>query len=138
MTTEFINLNSDWNAEPNSPREKMAIQGSDIILSFFMNPHQFPQFNQGQSGRLRFTNCWRYRLGGTNDHGWYLGHCRFSRIAPSWGEFYEVRGDLRLDEDPEGWILVGATRSTSRHFLFYLRDDTFECDADDGLLTVGP
>jgi hypothetical protein len=30
-------------------------------------------------------------LGRTNDEGWYLGQCRFSKVAPTWGEFYHVQ-----------------------------------------------
>ena len=88
----------------------------------------------------------------TNDEGWYRGQCRFSRLAPAWGEFYEVRGDLLLDfvPDPEEfrshgvqleprplrWVTIGEPGVTSRHFLFYLRDQTFECDATDWSFSV--
>jgi hypothetical protein len=66
-----------------------------------------------------------------NDEGWYLGQCRFSKIAPAWGEFYEVDGDLKLESVPNDWIVVGPeSRTTAKHFLFYLRDQTFECDAE--------
>jgi hypothetical protein len=78
---------------------------------------------------LIFEGCWRYRLGRTNDEGWYLGQCRFSRLAPEWGEFYEVSGDL-LDASVKDWVRLSAPPSDpTRHFLFYLRDSTFECDA---------
>jgi hypothetical protein len=81
------------------------------------------------TGVLRFLSCERYRLGPTNDEGWYRGQCRFSKVAPRWGEFYEVSGDLRLQECPDGWVTVGPAHRTLRHFLFYFRDETFECDA---------
>lgn len=51
-------------------------------------------------GVIRFKNCARYRFGPENDEGWYLGQCRFSGIAPDWGEFYKVNGDLKLGECP--------------------------------------
>jgi hypothetical protein len=101
-----------------------------------MNSLQFPDFSIQDVGRLRFHSSSRYRLGSSNDEGWYRGQCRFSKIAPSWGEFYEVSGDLRLAECPSGWIEVGATCSSLRHFLFYFRDKTFECDASDWSLEV--
>jgi hypothetical protein len=90
MSTRFIKLNDDWNAEPNSPAPAVAPSGNDVVLEFRLNPFQFTQFSEGDCGRLVFRNCWRYRLGGTNDEGWYLGQCRFSKVAPAWGEFYEV------------------------------------------------
>ena len=53
-----------------------------------------------------------------------------SALAPAWGEFYEVSGDLRLRECPNDreYVTDVAPRPL-RHFLFYLRDETFECDA---------
>jgi len=130
MTT-FRQLNDGWNAEPNAPDPKVTIEGQDVIVSFRMNPFQFPEFGSEDVGRIRFVSCQRYRLGETNDEGWYLGQCRFSKRAPNWGEFYEVGGDLRLEECSDDWVTVGSARQMSRHFLFYFRDDTFECDALD-------
>ncbi len=81
-------------------------------------------------GELTFHDCWRYRLGATNDEGWFKKQSRFSLVAPEWGLFYEVRGDLGLHVAPNDWILLGRSASgNSRHFLFYFRDETFECDA---------
>jgi hypothetical protein len=80
---------------------------------------------------LTFSDCWRYRLDRTNDEGWWRGQCRFSRRAPDWGEFYEVAGDLRLERLPiDAWTVIGEQATeTTRHFLFYFKDETFECDA---------
>jgi len=145
MTTSFTKLNDGWNAEPNSPNPKITINGSTLILEFGLNPFQFPKYETAEKGVLRFPDCWRYRLGGTNDEGWYRGQCRFSRRAPQWGEFYEVHGDLLLEDGPNptaflirgiqlkpfslDWTTLGKPVPNSRHFLFYLRDETFECDA---------
>ncbi len=63
-----------------------------------------------------------------------MGQCRFSREAPAWGEFYEVLGDRKLEQCPSDWQRVGESREPGRHFLFYLRDGTFECEADDWTL----
>ena len=133
MTTpvelSFTKLNNGWNAEPNAPYPKVTVSGTDVLLEFFLNPFQFPQFSADDRGTIRFSGCSRYRLGATNDEGWYLGQCRYSSIAPAWGEFYELRGtDIRLDE-PQDWQVINEVSNASRHFLFYLRDDTFECIA---------
>jgi hypothetical protein len=130
MTT-FHQLNDGWNAEPNAPNPFIEIEGRDVLITFLMNSMVFPQFAPEDLGRLRFVSCSRYRLGPTNDEGWYRGQCRFSECAPKWGEFYELTGDLRLAECPKDWVEVGASHGVSRHFLFYLRDETFECDASD-------
>jgi hypothetical protein len=130
VVTRFTQLNSGWNAEPNAPEPHVHIEGDTVVLEFLANPFQFPGFGQGQLLRLKFSGATRYRLGATNDEGWYRGHCRFSGVAPAWGELYEVLGDLKLDQVFD-WIEVPVLQtSLQRHFLFYLRDETFECTAN--------
>jgi hypothetical protein len=131
MATLFIKLNDDWNAEPNAPAPAVACSRNDVVLEFRLNAFQFRRFSKGDRGRLVFRNCWRYRLGGANDEGWYFGRCRFSKIAPAWGEFYEVQGDLKLESSPSDWVMIAPEPDLpAKHFLFYLRDATFECDAE--------
>lgn len=145
MATSFTKLNQDWNAEPNGQEPCLSIDGGDLLFEFLLNDLMFPRYKAADRGLLRFSNCWRYRLGKPNDEGWYRGQCRFSRLAPKWGEFYEVHGDLLLEATPNpepfrvrgiqlspfslDWIILGQPSQDGRHFLFYLRDQTFECDA---------
>lgn len=145
METSFTKLNDGWNAEPNGHDPTITIEGGDLVFKFLLNDLIYPKYKSAEAGILRFSDCWRYRLGCTNDEGWYRGQCRFSRLAPEWGEFYEVHGDLLLDASPDpsaflvrgvqlgpfslDWVTLGEPRPGSRHFLFYLRDQTFECDA---------
>src|SRR5262245_63583583 len=84
--TAFWKLNRDWNAEPNAPDPVVRVDGADLILEFTLNPWQFPQFAEGQRAHIRFRDAWRYRIGSVNDEGWYRGQCRFSSVAPAWGE----------------------------------------------------
>ena len=131
MGTSFTKLNRDWNAEPNAPDPKAIVDGADVVLEFLANPFQFRQFADGDVLKLRFLDAVRFRLGATNDEGWDRGQCRFSSTAPAWGEFYEVAGDLKLGSVMD-WVLVNDSATGSmRHFLFYFRDDTFECTAAD-------
>ncbi len=141
MKPRFHRLNENWNAEPNAPNPTVKIQGQDVVLRFLVNSFQFPEFRNGEFGILRFVNCERYRRGSPNDEGWYLGQCRFSKLAPAWGEFYLVEGDDELLQAPDDWRSVspiGADPASSvkRHFLFYFRDDTFEGIAEDCILEV--
>lgn len=131
MATRFRQLNHGWNAEPNAPAPLVHVELREVVLSFLANPFQFLYLAGRERLSLRFKNVRKYRLGSTNDEGWYRGQCRFSREAPSWGEFYEVLGDLKLDSSPNDWHMVSTERQPGRHFLFYLRDETFECEADD-------
>ena len=130
--TSFTKLNGGWNAEPNAPHPELQFQERTLILTFYLNSQLFHEFEEDDKGELTFSDCWRYRLGPTNDEGWWRGQCRFSRCAPDWGEFYEVTGDLRLERLPtDAWTVIGeyTDTTTTRHFLFYFRDETFECDA---------
>jgi hypothetical protein len=129
MKTAFRKLNADWNAEPNAPDPRIHVEGSTLVLSFQMNYMLWARFSQDDVGVLRFHDCWRYRLGSTNDEGWYMGQCRFSKLAPEWGEFYEVTGDLRLRELRDKWTQLAPISDGAHHYLFYLKDETFECDA---------
>src|SRR3954462_15889442 len=50
-------------------------------------------------------------------------------------EAFDVRG-VQLEPDQLGWVTLGTPGSISRHFLFYLRDQTFECDATEWAFSV--
>lgn len=126
----FIHLNPDWNAEPNAPGERVDLSGQALRLSFDLNPWAF-RAHDGERAELLFADCARWRLGSTNDEGWYRGQCRYSGVAPQWGEYYEITGDDPARDLPDDWIEIAPLKSIHRHFLFYLRDQTFECMASD-------
>ncbi len=129
MTTRFIHINQDWNAEPNDPEPMVSLVDGVLFLEFYANPWAYEGYAEGEKLRLEFSGCKRYRLGRVNDEGWYRGQCRFSTLAPKWGEFYELQGDRLLEKCPSDWIDVGPAHGP-RHFLFYFRDEEFECEAD--------
>lgn len=129
MSTAFRQLNEGWNAEPNAPDPKVEWQDGDLRLSFWMNSFQFSIYNEDDIGEVIFNDCSRYRLGPLNDEGWYRKQGRFSDICHQWGEFYEVSGDLRLDAVPNDWNTRVSEAGDRNHYLFYFRDEDFECDA---------
>ncbi|WP_082520634.1 hypothetical protein [Rhizobium sp. Root482] len=122
----FVKLNTGWNAEPNAPFPEVIIDSGSIQLRFYLNPW-IHVARPGQKGTITFVNCSRWRLGLTNDEGWYRGQCRYSRVAPEWGHFYELIGDDDCCDDPQDWISHHSPNAGQRHFLFYFRDETFEC-----------
>jgi hypothetical protein len=130
MSIEFIKLNKDWNAEPNSPDEKVFVERADVVLEFTVNPWAYEGFDEEERAQLIFMTCSKYRLGPTNDEGWYRGECRFGKLAPDWGEFYLVKGSLASIVEATDWVEISKNRSEN-HYLFYLRDCTFECEAKD-------
>lgn len=129
MAIEFVKLNEGWNAEPNSPDEKVSIEGADLTLEFTVNPWAYDGFRERERLRIVFRSCSRYRLGPTNDEGWYRGQCRFGQLAPAWGEFYLVRGESDEVCEATDWVTISDSTG-AKHYLFYLRDCTFECKAD--------
>ena len=128
--TQFLHLNADWNAEPNAPEPRVSVSGGTLQLEFFLNPFAYDA-EEDEIARIYFEKCTLWRLGGPNDEGWYRGQCRFSKVAPRWGEFYEITGDSLLEHDGLVWNEVDSSAHADRHFLFYFRDNTFECRASD-------
>lgn len=135
-TPTFQHLNLDWNADPNAPDEEVRAAGSEVELSFrleesWVRPGAIVSSVRpaegGRRSRLMFSNCSAWRLGNENDHGWYMGQCRYSHSAPRWGQFYELVGEDPLRLAPPDWQTPPVVGAGDRHFLFYLRDSTFEC-----------
>ena len=126
----FRHLNDAWNAEPNDPAPDVQVSGSDVTLRFKLNPWAY-EASPTESGVLTFCGCSKWRLGSPNDEGWFAGQCRYSSIAPAWGEFYEILGLDPLAHTPTDWRATNQTDTGKRHFLFYLHNETFECFADE-------
>jgi hypothetical protein len=125
----FLHLNPDWNAEPNAPSLKVEVSGGTVELSFYLNPFAYDA-GHDEIGKVRFTGCSRWRWDATDDHAWFAGTGRFSGQAPKWGEFYEIVGDEQSGGELD-WEVISPDISGKRHFLFYFRDEAFECMADD-------
>jgi hypothetical protein len=130
---KFVQLNNGWNAEPNAPYPRITVNGSQVTVEFLLNPFLY-EAEEDERGLLAFSGCSKWRLGSTNDEGWYRGQCRYSGIAPKWGEFYEITGADALAHSPVDWNATKSASQGSRHFLFYFRDETFECFANDWAL----
>ena len=134
----FVRLNNGWHADPNVPDPVVELSDSDIHLRFDLNSFG-GDANVASQGRIIFKDCTAWRLGLTNDEGWYLGQCRYSQFAPAWGEFYEIRGKDPLRKAPTDWqILAGAADADQKHYLFYFRDETFEAFALDWVFSKLP
>ena len=125
----FVRLNLDWNADPNDPCPTIRTNGSTLALSFIPNALQFPSFVGVARSAVILEGCSRYRRTRVNDEGWYLGQCRFSWLAPRWGEFYQINGDTRDDTERTPWKVIATDLPGVLHFHFYLRDETFEAKA---------
>lgn len=123
----FNHLNETWNAHPSDVSLKIEQNGQTLLAHIRPNPYAYREYENIHSITVCFLGCARYRVTPVNDHGWYGGQCRFSGLAPSWGEFYEVSGDTRDAMDPTPWVEMEG--SGTRHFHFYLRDEALEVKA---------
>lgn len=133
----FTRLNRGWNAEPNAPSPHVEVVGDTVTLRFVLNHMIYKQCAADDLGFLIFDHAGRWRLGPTNDEGWLRNQCRYSGLAPAWGEFYEIEGPAELRDAASDWRRIAPDQTSMRHFLFYLRDETFECVARDWRF-VGP
>jgi hypothetical protein len=127
----FVQLNDSWHAEPNAPDPVAEVLHGDIHLYFRFYKQTFGRSGKTTRGHLIFHDCQAWRLGLTNDEGWYAGQCRYSSLAPKWGEFYEISGQDGIGEQPTDWHRITPVLTVGRHFLFYFRDETFEAIARD-------
>ena len=126
QTPSFRRLNADWNADPNAPYPEVREIGSRLELRFHLDSLTH-NAKFGEVGCLAFENCSAWRLGYPNMDGWYFGHWRYKKLAPEWGEFYELVGEDALRMEADDWRKPTEAGAGDRHFLFYLRDETFEC-----------
>lgn len=127
---EFEHLNADWNAEPNAPEVEIAIAGNDIVLRFFLNPFAYGRFHAGDRATLTFHDCLKYRYGAPNEEGFYVfGASRYKPFGVKWGEFYRVRGADWKSDFPDAVLVSEQPLDALSHYLFYFRDEAFECVA---------
>jgi hypothetical protein len=130
----FTRLDLDWSAQPNVPLPEVRTSGCALELRLLLTAPQHAG-QESNAVKLTFGNCRAWRWGDVNDEGWYRGQCRYGRLAPAWGHFYEMSGDVMLRDQPEDWQAMPEPGSGDRHYLFYLRDETFECIAENWQLT---
>ena len=126
---DFIKINKDWNAEPNSPMPTIEIKGRNLKLSFYLNAFIFNNCEEEDLGVLEFYNCRQYRIGIPNEEGFYIhNQSRYKKYGIKWGEFYLVRNsDWQVNFPQPVYVDVSLENDVLNHYLFYLKDETFEC-----------
>jgi hypothetical protein len=126
---EFIKINENWNAEPNAPMPTIEVIGSNLILSFYLNAFISEEFDEEDLGVLEFNNCLQYRLGAPNEDGFYIyNKSRYKKYGVQWGEFYLVQNSDWQINFPEPVFIDNSIKNEKlNHYLFYFRDETFEC-----------
>ena len=136
---EFIRLNKGWNAEPNAPNPQIDIIQDNLVLSFLMNPYQYDGYKDGDIGFILFKNVFKYRLGSPNEEGFYKGQFRYKRSQVDWGELYKVENSDYFISFPADCEVINpelTSENNLKHYIFFFRDNTFECVANSYKLFV--
>lgn len=127
---DFVKISDNWNADPVSPEVNLQIVEEDLVMDIFLNYFAFDNYSKGDKAKIVFINCSKYSLNTNNDEGYYLGQYRTNPSELPWGEFYEIKGGLNSCF-PEPVVELSNDLNNKRHFIFFFKDETFECLADD-------
>ncbi len=130
---KYEKLNINWNADPNSPMPKISRIDDGISIKFYLNSFIYEHIGKEDKGLIKFYNVYKYRLGTTNDEGYFYGQFRYKNDQLPWGEFYQLEDSDWLKDFPDDEIILNDTidHKELRHFIFFFKDETFECIASD-------
>jgi hypothetical protein len=123
---DYIQITTEWNADPVSPEIELNVDGTDLIMDIFLNHYVFDNFKKGDKAKIRFKNCAKYSLNTCNDEGYYYGQYRTNPNELPWGEFYEIKSGLDRNM-PNPIVHITKDSSGKKHFIFFFKDETFEC-----------
>ncbi len=126
---DFVKISDNWNADPVLPEIELKVIGQNLEMIIFLNYFAFDNFSEGDKAIITFENCSKYSLNTCNDEGYYYGQYRIKPDELPWGEFYEITSGLNKDF-PKPVVDLSDDHKEKRHFLFFFKDDTFECLAD--------
>jgi len=127
---DSIQITKNWNADPVSPEIELKVDGIDLIMDIYLNHFQFDKYQEGDKVKIRFKNCAEYSLNTCNDEGFYYGQYRIKPTELEWGEFYEIKSGLDKIL-PNPIEKIQNSNSDRKHFIFFFKDETFECLASD-------
>ena len=128
---EYKKINTDWNAEPNAPDVKLTVDNTTVKLDFYLNCFNFDRFKADEKGTLVFNKVHKFSFNSMNDEGYFMGKYRYKQTELPWGEFYQLDTDWQNDFHENVIILLpNADNENLKHFIFFLRDNTFECVAE--------
>ena len=127
---DFVQISTSWNADPVSPEVELQVVGNDLEMDIYLNHYAYENTKEGDKTKIKFKNCSEYSLNVCNDEGYYYGQYRTTPKVLSWGEFYEIKGGLDRNL-PQPIVQLTSDKSHKRHFVFFFKDEAFECLASD-------
>ena len=123
---DFVQINTGWNAHSVSPEIELSVEGIDLVMDVFLNHFVFDNIKEGDKARIRFKNCVEYSLNTCNDEGYFYGQYRTNPNELPWGEFYEIKSGLDKNF-PNPITKIQNDSKDRRHYIFFFKDETFEC-----------
>ncbi|MBC5864685.1 hypothetical protein [Flavobacterium turcicum] len=127
---DYIQLTTDWNADPVSPEIELSLDGENLIMDIYLNHYVFENFKEGDKAKILFKNCAEYSLNTCNDEGYYYGQYRTNPNKLPWGQFYEIKSGLDRNM-PNPIVKIDSNNFYTKHFIFFFKDETFECLASE-------
>jgi len=128
---KYTQITEDWNAEPGAPEVKLSVENTTVTLEFYLNSFQFNNFKEDDRAKVIFLNCHKYSFNTMNDEGYYYGQYRYKYTDLPWGEFYKLETGWETDFPVNPTILIESVEKTKlNHYIFFFKDNTFECVAE--------
>lgn len=126
-------LNKNWSAEPSVPLETIKRTDDGIEVNFLLNSLPYEYIEEGEKGKLEFYDVYAYRKTASNLEEISKRKIPLKVDQIPLGDFYELLDSKWKTDFPTDKIVVDESKKTSklRHFLFFLKDSTFECLASD-------
>lgn len=129
----YIKLNLDFDAEPNAPSPEVSITGSNLNLKFLLNPFLWENVKDDEQAELHFNGVLKYRLGGPGSDN-FKDFRYYDEEIDNYG-FYQIKNsnwmrNFPLDEKTVSKDEPNSLKNNSKHYVFFFRDNTFECIAD--------
>lgn len=126
-------LNKNWSAEPSFPLETITRTDDGIEVNFELNSLPYEYIEEGEKGKIEFYEVYAYRKAAPNLEEISKRKIPLKVDQIPFGDFYELLDSKWKTDFPSDKIIVDETKKTSklRHFLFFLKDTTFECLASD-------
>lgn len=146
MSLSFTKLNNTYSPDPNGARPLINIYEKIVSIRFDLDSINYKQFTREQLGEITFTDCLMFRVGSPNDEGFFIDPKNPSKRNNSrWNytdfpnlnfhNFYCVENsDWKTTFGPHAFLNKeltekGHTDADFKHFLFLMKDGTFECIA---------
>lgn len=128
---QYTKINEGWNADPNSPDVELRVDNEGLMLEFYLNAFQFNEFKEGDKALVTFKGCHKFSFNAKNDESYHKGQYRYKHSELPWGEFYILDTDWETDfpQDHEVLYTLNGTEKDLKHYIFFFKDNTFECVA---------